>query len=106
MKFCYTYLTCDAKQADELIDALLQKRLIVCAKKIPVSGAYWWEGSIEKADEIMLVMESAEEMFDDIEALCTQMHSYDTFVLTAVPMVKVSKGAEAWLRKNLKGAHE
>ncbi len=106
MKFCYMYLTCDAKEADKLIDVLLQKRLIVCAKKIPVNATYWWEGEVEKAAEVMLMMESAEEIFDAVEAELKEIHSYDTFVLTAVPMVKVSKDAEKWLRKNLQGAQE
>ena len=92
------------KEADALIDLLLKKRLIVCAKKIPVNATYWWEGKIEKADEIMLVMESAEEKFDSVEAELKEAHSYDTFVLTAVPMVKISKDAREWLQDNLESS--
>lgn len=103
MKFCYLYLTCDAKEADSLIDLLLNKRLIVCAKKVSVSATYWWNDEIEKADEVMLVMESAEENFDEVEAELKKNHSYDTFVLTAVPMLKVSKEAKDWLHENLEG---
>lgn len=102
MKFCYLYLTCDVKEADSLIDLLLKKRLIVCAKKVPVNSMYWWEGEIEKADEVMLVMESAEEKFDVVEVEVKKVHSYDTFVLTAVPIGKVSKDAKKWLEENLK----
>lgn len=102
MKFCYLYLTCDVKEADSLIEILLQKKLIVCAKKVPVSASYRWQGEIEKADEVMLVMESAEEKFDKVEAELQKAHSYDTFVLTAVPMVRISKDAKKWLEENLK----
>lgn len=102
MKFCYFYLTCDANEADSLIDLLLKKRLIVCAKKVPVNATYWWEGEIEKSDEIMLVMESAKENFDLVEVELKKAHSYDTFVLTAVPTQKVSKDAQKWMEENLK----
>ena len=102
MKFCYLYLTCDSKEANSLIDLLLKKRLIVCAKKVPVNSTYWWKGEIEKANEIMLVMESAEELFDKIETELKEVHSYDTFVLKAVPMTRVSKDAQKWMEENLK----
>lgn len=101
MKFCYLYVTCDAKEADGLADALLQKRLIVCAKKIPISATYWWKDKIENDDEVLLIMESAEEKFDAVEAELKKIHSYETFVLTAVPMIKVSSDAQKWLEENL-----
>lgn len=104
MKFCYLYLTCDAKEADSLIDLLLKKRLIVCAKKVPVSSTYWWKGEIDKGNEVMLVMESAEEKFDGVEAVLKEVHSYDTFVLTAVPIAKISKEAEEWMKSNLESS--
>lgn len=103
MKFCYLYLTCDAKEADSLIDLLLKKQLIACAKKVPVNSTYWWMEEIEKSDEVILVMESAEEKFDEVEAELKEVHSYDTFVLTAVPMVRVSEDAKKWLAENLEG---
>lgn len=104
MKFCYLYLTCDVKEADSLIELLLRKKLIACAKKVPVSASYWWQGEIERTDEVMLVMESAEEMFGEVETELKKAHSYDTFVLTAVPMVSVSKDAKKWLQENLEGS--
>lgn len=101
MNFCYLYLTCDSKEADSLTELLLKERLIACVKKVPVNSTYWWEGSIEKANETMLVMESAEELFDKVESLLKTNHSYDTFVLTAVPMARISYDAQAWLKSNL-----
>lgn len=101
MNFCYLYLTCDPKEADSLTEFLLKERLIACAKKVPVNSTYWWEGKTEKADEIMLVMESAEEKFDEVEAKLKKVHSYDTFVLTSVPMARISNDAQAWLKSNL-----
>jgi periplasmic divalent cation tolerance protein len=101
MKFCYLYLTCDANQVDEIIDALLQKHLIVCAKKVPTNATYWWKGNNENDDEILLIMESSEEKFESVESELKKIHNYDTFVLTAVPMIRVSKDAKKWMEDNL-----
>ena len=97
------FLTCsNDAEADKISQVLLEKHLIVCAKKTPVSSAFWWKGKIDKADEIMLVMESSEEKFDEIEKEVKKLHSYETFVLSAVPVLKTSKGVSEWLKEGLK----
>lgn len=100
-KFCYALLTCDESEKEAIAKALLEKHLIVCAKFVPVGAMYWWQGSIENANEIAILMETSEDMFDEIEAELTKIHSYNTFVLTAIPMVRISNDAEKWMNENL-----
>jgi periplasmic divalent cation tolerance protein len=103
MKMILLFLTCaNDTEAEKILQALLSKHLIVCAKKTPVSSAFRWKGKIEKADEIMLVMESAEEKFEEIEKEVRKLHSYETFVLSAVSVFKSSKGVKEWLSEGLK----
>ncbi len=97
------FLTCeDTAEADRIAAELLGKHLIVCAKQVPVSMAYWWQGAIERGTETLLIMESAEDLFDEIEAEVKQLHSYETFVLQAIEFVRISAEAAQWLNKNLK----
>lgn len=46
-------------------------------------------------------MESREDFFERIEKVVAEMHSYETFVLTATPVQKISKEAEKWLEKSI-----
>jgi hypothetical protein len=46
-------------------------------------------------------MESLEEKFDDIEKIVTQLHSYDEYVLTTVPVLKTTSGVHTWLDETL-----
>ncbi|HTE57174.1 MAG TPA: divalent-cation tolerance protein CutA [Verrucomicrobiae bacterium] len=102
--YCYLYLTCeDAAQASRIAKSLLGRRLVVCAKQVPVQAAYWWESKITHANEVLLVMESALDLFDRVEAAVAKLHSYDTFVLEAVPIAAVSTKAKAWMEENLDG---
>lgn len=97
------FLTCEnSAEADRIAQALLDKHLIVCAKQVPVTMAYWWQGNIERGTETLLVMESAADLFDEIEAEVGKIHSYETFVLEALPFLKVSSKATKWLEDNLK----
>lgn len=101
-KFCQLWLTCaDKKEADKIADTLLAGHLVACAKQIPVSSDFRWQGKIEHSDEVLLVMESREGLFDQIDAEVKKVHSYDTFVLEAVPITRISKNAATWLKSEI-----
>jgi len=97
-------LSCtDKTEADKIAQVLLEKRSIACAKQLPVSSNFVWKGQVDHSEEILLVMDSREDLFDEIEAEVKKLHSYETFVLQAVPIIKVSKDAEVWLKETLIG---
>jgi periplasmic divalent cation tolerance protein len=102
MKFCQVYLGCgDGAEADRVAGVLLEKRLVVCVKKMPVSSSFRWKGKIENSDEILLVMDSREDLFGQIEAEVAKLHSYKTFVLQSVPIGRLSPQAREWMNKEL-----
>lgn len=98
-KFSYLYLTCDDKQKKQIAKKLLEKRLIACAKFVPVAAMYWWQGKIEEASEALLLMEAPTANFAAIEAEVAKIHEYDTFVLTQVPMTDINDDAKSWIEK-------
>jgi len=101
-KFCYIYLTCaSSKEASKITAALLQKRLIACVKQLPVTSDFHRGGKIEHGKEVLLIMESRIDLFEEIEGEVAKLHSYDTFVLEAVPVTRVSQRAWEWLEKEL-----
>src|SRR3989304_1048680 len=103
MNMVIFFLTCaDDEEAEKISQALLEKHLIVCAKRTTVSSAFFWQGNIDKAGRILLVRETSEENYDEIEKEVGKLHSYETFVLTAVPVARYSKGVAEWLNEGLK----
>ena len=102
MKPAIFLLTCaNESEADKIIKCLLEKRLIVCAKKFPVDSIFCWKGSIEKTKEIMLIMESDESKFDKVEQEVRKIHSYETFVLESIS-VKTTVEVKKWLLEKLR----
>jgi periplasmic divalent cation tolerance protein len=103
MKTLLLFLTCaDSNEAHTIAEALLKKHLVACAKQLPVSSQFLWQGTLDSAQEILLIMETVETKFDEIEQEIKKLHSYDTFVLTAIEIVKSSSAATAWIRESLK----
>lgn len=100
--FCQVWLSCAHRdEADKIAKVLLDKKLIACAKQLPVKSTFSWEGKTDRSEEIWMSMESREDLFDEIEAEVAKLHSYDTFVLTSTPMTKISKKAQNWLEESL-----
>lgn len=98
-------LTCkDGNEANIIIQALLAKRLIACAKKSTVSSTFCWKGKIEEAQEVLVTMESALEKFDEIEKTVKALHSYETFVLQAYPVLQTSTGVPEWIGEAIKNS--
>lgn len=95
-------LTCaNEKEADKITHALLEKHLVVCIKKMPVSSSFLWKGKIGSAKEVLLLMESIESKFDKIENEVRKLHSYEAFVLVSLPVTKMSAGVANWIKENL-----
>lgn len=95
-------MTCDKGQERTIAQALLDKHLINCAKFVPVGAMYWWKGAIESADEMAMIMESAEDLYDEIETEVAKIHSYDVFVLQLISVSRVNRSAARWMEENLK----
>lgn len=103
-QFCYFYLSCETGEESKIANHLLKQHLVACAKFVPIASLYWWNGEIEHANETMIIFESAEDLFREIEVEIKKVHSYDTFVLTRVPMTNINEDAVRWLEENLKEA--
>ncbi|MGH7156752.1 MAG: divalent-cation tolerance protein CutA [Candidatus Saccharimonadales bacterium] len=102
MKLITLFLTCaNRHEARKIGDALLDKKLAACVRGTGVKSGFWWKGQRERANEILLIVESTEDKYDQIETTIRKLHSYETFVLTAYPVVRVSQGVEEWVKEAL-----
>ncbi|HET9411645.1 MAG TPA: divalent-cation tolerance protein CutA [Candidatus Saccharimonadales bacterium] len=96
------YLTCaNDNEAKTIGTALLEAKLVACVRRFGVSSSYWWDKKINHDDEVLLMMESLEEKFDAINAVVTKLHSYNEYVLAAVPVARTTPGVRKWLNDTL-----
>lgn len=96
-------LTCrDQREADSITEELLNSHLIACSKSAPVKSQFFWKGDIEKAEEVLLIMESDASKFEEIERVVKKIHSYEQFVLVGFPVTQMARGVEKWLKEGLR----
>ena len=102
MKLITLFLACpNAEEAQKIADKLLDEKLAACVRQTDVKSDYWWQGRKEQASEVQLIIESTDKKFEPIEAVIKELHSYDTFVLTAYPVVRSSAGVVDWVKESL-----
>jgi periplasmic divalent cation tolerance protein len=72
--------------------------LAACVNVIPgIESVYRWEGQIEQANEILLVIKTTAERLATLESSLAELHSYDTPEILALPVIAGSKKYLSWL---------
>lgn len=96
--FIELVVTCGSwQEAQNIADALLNKHLVACAELLAVKSKNWWHGKLEEQDEIKLIMQTAAAKFAKVEAVVSELHSYHTPALRAVPITHITDEAARWL---------
>lgn len=102
MKMLVVFLTCaDDEEADKISNVLLDKKLIACSKKMSISSSFWWEGKKDNANEVLLMLETIDEKFLDIEKEVEKLHSYDTPMLFSIAVSQTTRQVSDWLEKEI-----
>jgi len=94
------FSTCaDETDALRLANTLVEARLAACVNVLPaIQSIYRWEGAIENAREILLVIKTTRERFEAVRDHISANHSYDTPEVIAVPASAGSEKYLAWLK--------
>ena len=73
-------LTTEADQikADALAEQLITRRLAACITLMPVQSCYRWQGKIERAQEVQLLIKTSSDRLEELLSALEALHSYDT----------------------------
>ena len=96
--------TCkDRKEAISVTDSLLKKRLIACANIVGgIESKFWWDGKIEKAKEVLVLVKARGRDFDAIEREIKRLHSYQVPEIVAIPIMKGSRPYLNWIDSSVR----
>ncbi|RPI16694.1 MAG: divalent-cation tolerance protein CutA [Acidobacteriales bacterium] len=96
--------TCaSAREAETIARALVEKRLAACVNILPgVRSIYRWCGAIEDGAEVLLLIKSRRNLFDELRAEIEKVHSYETPEVLALDVTAVSAAYLSWLDAELK----
>jgi periplasmic divalent cation tolerance protein len=78
----------DRASAQALARSLVETRLAACVSiGAPVESLYHWQGQIETAQEVPLVVKTRAERYRDVETAIRAQHPYELPEILAVPVL-------------------
>jgi periplasmic divalent cation tolerance protein len=86
------------EEADKICAAVVEARLAASAQVIgPIRSNYWWQGSVQRAEEYFLLMKTRRERFGELAQLIRANHSYEVPNIIAVPIVEGTEDYLGWI---------
>ncbi|AXK72664.1 divalent-cation tolerance protein CutA [Lysobacter sp. TY2-98] len=96
MRAAVLHCTCpDVATAERIATALVEERLAACVQQLPgLRSTYRWEERVETAEEVLLLIKTADDRIPAAIARVQAMHPYDVPELL---VLEVRDGAPAYL---------
>ncbi len=86
----------NAQAAEALASALVEARLAACVNLLPaVQSVYRWQGKVERATEVTLLIKAAQRHYAALEAAIRTAHPYELPEVIALP---VAAGLTSYLQ--------
>jgi periplasmic divalent cation tolerance protein len=87
----------DTEQAWTIAQAVVTQKLVACAQVFPIRSVYEWEGGVTQDDEYLILMKTRRDIYERLEALVVELHSYDVPEIMALPVVAGSAPYLKWI---------
>ena len=93
--------TCPNREtAEEIATALVTQGLAACVNlSPPTTSIYKWEGKIETAEEILLLIKTSRQRYTELEQAILTLHPYELPEIIAVPVELGLSGYLNWVEK-------
>lgn len=69
--------TAPAANADALAATLVEERLAACVNLLPARSVYRWEGRVEHAEEVLMILKAPQSRIAALRARLIELHPYD-----------------------------
>jgi periplasmic divalent cation tolerance protein len=90
-------------EAERIAHLLVEQRLAACVNLVPaVQSVYRWQGAVETASEILLVIKTVASRLDTLEKTILANHSYQVPEFLALPIHSGSRPYLDWLSGSLR----
>jgi len=88
----------DLPAAEALATALVEQRLAACVNILaPCRSVYRWQGAVETAAEVPLLIKTSSERYAALEAAIRAAHPYELPEVIAIPIAQGLPDYLAWV---------
>ena len=93
------YVTCETvDEAQRISRTVVKERLAACTNMLTgMRSTYWWEGAVQEAEEISLLIKTGGNRVDALIARVRELHSYDVPCVVELPLARGNPDYLAWI---------
>jgi periplasmic divalent cation tolerance protein len=91
------------EEGNKITSIILDRRLAACVNIVPkVSSLFWWQGKIDAADEVLLIIKTRLSRVKDIVNEVKSVHSYSVPEVIALPVIAGNVDYLDWIASEVK----
>ena len=88
--------------AQNIADALLNKRLVAGSQIESVHSKYWWNRELEECEEYKLEFRTKESLLKEVEEEIKKVHDYEVAEISYYEIKSENMDFLNWIEKNTK----
>lgn len=86
------------KEGESIASKLIEKKLAACVNILPrMTSIYRWENTINKEDEFLLIIKTAEYLEQEVYEFIRDNHSYEVPEIITLGINNIDKKYSKWL---------
>jgi periplasmic divalent cation tolerance protein len=94
-------------EAETLAAGLVREKLAACAQvNRGIISYFWWEGKVEKEDEVLIFFKTKEELTGAVLDFVVKTHSYEVPECLFFPVTEGVPEYLEWVRTELQEGYE
>ena len=95
--------TASRDEGKKIARHLVESRLAACVNITQsIESVYRWEGKMAEEVEFLLIIKSVRELFPEIRAEISRLHSYQTPEIICLPVVEGSRNYLQWISDSVR----
>lgn len=95
-------LFANVEEAERIGRSVVEERLAACINILgPARSIYWWQGSIETADEVAAILKTSHAEANALITRIAALHSYEVPCIVTWPIDKLLASYADWVEANV-----
>jgi len=91
----------NVEEANKISKKLVEDKLVACVNILDqVKSIFRWEGKIDEAQEVLMIMKSRKDLFKKIVKVVKSLHSYSVPEVIALPVIDGNKDYLDWIKNS------
>ena len=91
------------EEAEKIADAIIKDRKAACIQCMPIESFYFWEGKVNNDPEILMLIKTRADLFEEVKDTIIASHSYDLPEIIQLDITNGLPGYLSWITEETNG---